>query len=157
MAHDAWLAFGRAIQQHPGLAYLFGFFLPIAGAYWLFALRPYRRGRGQELLSPWQVRRPVIPGVLERYAVWEGASESRLTPFGRWLRQEMDRQNLSFADLARRLDRDVDDLIPVVYRGAGYRIDSETIRTLAVLLGAGEHQIDTLLRAELAASAETHR
>ena len=74
MVHAILPALGRAIQLHPGWAFLLGFVLPIALAYWFYALAPYRRGRFEHLLSPWHVRRPSVPGVLERSATWEWAN-----------------------------------------------------------------------------------
>jgi hypothetical protein len=157
MIHHALLALGRNIQLHPTLVYLIGFHAPIAVAYWLFALLPYRRGQREALLSPWHVARPAVPGVLERYATWEWANEGHLTPFGRWVYEELGCQNLSLADLARRADTDVDALMTLLYARARSGPDRQTIRTLAGLLGAGENQIDRLLRAELTAEAETNR
>lgn len=71
MAHGIWPAVGRLLLLHPGWAFVLGFLLPIALAYWSFALAPYCRGWSERLLSPWHVRRPSVPGVLERYAAWE--------------------------------------------------------------------------------------
>src|SRR5207249_4637063 len=137
------------VQLHPTLASLIVFVAPIAVAYWRCALLPYRRGQRASLLSPWHVARPAVPGVLERYASWEWVQEGHLTPFGRWVYEELGRQNLSLADLARRAGTDPDALMTLLYARVGTGSDAQAVRTLAELLGAGEHQIDRLLRAEL--------
>lgn len=157
MAHQAVATLGRAIQLHPVLVYLFGFLAPIAAAYWVFVLLPYRRGQTHALLSPRHVSQPAVPGVLERYAAWEWAMQSRLTPFGRWLFAELERRDLTLAEVAGRSGLEVDALLPVLYTDRPPGTDPEIIRRLAALLGAGEHQVDRLLQAELAAGAERNR
>jgi hypothetical protein len=157
MIHQELLALGRNIQLHPALACLLAFVAPIAVAYWRFALLPYRRGERSALLSPRHVAQPAIPGVLERYASWEWVNEGHLTLFGRWVYDELARQGLSLAELARRAGTDVDAVMPLLYVQTGARPDPATIRTLAEHLGAGEHQIDRLVRAELTAEAEANR
>jgi len=77
MAHALLPALGRLVQLHPGWAFCLGFLLPLALGYWFYALAPYRRGWSEHLLSPWHVRRPSVPGVLERYAAWEWANSER--------------------------------------------------------------------------------
>jgi hypothetical protein len=136
--------------------FLLVFVLPIALGYWFFAVAPYLRGRADDLLSPWHVRRPAVPGVLERYAAWEWANESRLTPFGHWLFEELERQHLSLTELARRAGVDRDALLSLLYTNARRSTDLALIRSLAALLGAGEYQIQRLLRAEVTAEAESN-
>src|SRR6476660_5501720 len=102
MAQHGFRWIGQVIQLHPYLTYVLGFLAPIAGAYWLFSLQPYVGPRTERLLSPWHIRRPSVPGVLERYATWEWVAESSLTPFGRWLFQELARQELTLPDLLRQ-------------------------------------------------------
>jgi hypothetical protein len=60
-----------ALQLHPMLSYLFGFLVPLGLSYWFFVLGPYCRGQTEAMLSPWRVRRPAVPGVLEQYLSWK--------------------------------------------------------------------------------------
>ena len=155
---QSWLHWmGRAIQLHPDLTYLFGFLTPIAGAYWLFSVKPYTRPDVARLLSPWHVRRPAVPGVLERYASWEWAAEDQLTPFGRWLLQELARQDETLSDLLQRADLDMHAVAPVMFAGEGEWADPAVIRRLAALVGADEKQIQWLQRAQQAAGRELNR
>lgn len=142
------------LQLHPAVVFLLVFVLPISLAYWFFALLPYYRGRNEELLSPWQVRRPAVPEVLERCATWEWAMESHLTPFGEWVRQELEQQHLTLTELARKADVEPDRLISLLYTHAPRSTDPAMIRALAAALGAREHQIERLVRVEVAADVE---
>jgi hypothetical protein len=153
MAHGLFQALERVRQLHPALLFLL-FLVPIALAYWSFALRPYVRGRGDALLSPWHVRRPAVPGVLERYAAWEWTQESRLTPFGQWVYRELERRHLSLTGLARqaRIERDV--LLSLLYADPGRRPDPALIRAVGAVLGAREREIERLLPVEIAADTE---
>jgi hypothetical protein len=148
---------GRVIQLHPYLTYLFGFLVPVAGAYWLFGVLPYTRPCTDRLLSPWHIRRPAVPGVLERYATWEWAAESHLTPFGRWLFQEIARQDVALLDLLRSAELELPAVAPALYVGGASEVDPEIIRRLAASVGADDHQINRLLRAQREAGCEMNR
>jgi hypothetical protein len=148
---------GRVIQLHPYLTYLVGFLAPIAGAYWLFGVVPYTRPRADRLLSPWHIRRPAVPGVLERYATWEWAAESHLTPFGRWLFQEIARQDITLRDLLRSAELELPAVAPALYTSGAGEVDPRIIRRLAASVGADDHQIDRLLRAQRDAGCEMDR
>jgi hypothetical protein len=155
MAHHLSATFVRAALVHPTLVYLLAFLVPIAAAYWFFALAPYLRGRPEDMLSSRHVCRPAVPGVLERYDTSGWAMERHLSPFGRWVSQELARQNLSLAELAQRGQLSVDTLISLLYGDTSHCTDSKLLRTIATVLGAGEQQIRRLLRAELSADGET--
>lgn len=157
MAHPLLQSIGHSIQLHPYLTYLLGFLAPIAGAYWLFSVSPYTRPRTERLLSPWHVRRPAIPGVLEHYAAWEWANESHLTPFGRWLFEELARQNQTLVDLLRHADLDMEAVVPTLYADAVGETTAAVMRRLATRLGADDDEIDRLLRAERGAGREMNR
>jgi hypothetical protein len=157
MAHHLLQSIGRGIQLHPYLTYLLGFLAPIAGAYWLFSVVPYTRPRTERLLSPWHVRRPAVPGVLEHYAAWEWASESHLTPFGRWLFQELAQSNETLSDLLRRAHLEMGAAAPALYADVVTEADPALIRRIATLLGADENQIDRLLQAQLGTNREMNR
>jgi hypothetical protein len=144
-----WIA--RTVLIHPYLAYLLGFLAPVVGAYWLFGVAPYTRSCPERLLSPWHVRRPSVPGVLERYASWDWAAEDQLTPFGRWLLQELERRDETLEALIRRAGLDLHTVASALYPMAGERADPLVIRRLAALVGAGEDQIQGLQQAQRAA------
>ena len=155
MAAHVLGAVGQVVRQHMDLFLVLGFLASILTAYWYFGLAPYRQRPSPDLLTPWHVARPAIPGVLVRYAAWEWVHETGLTPFGRWVYQELNRQNLPLVELARRAGMTLDDLVAIVSVGAAHEADAEMIRTLAGLLGAREPLIEQLLRAELAATTRT--
>ena len=157
MADQALQAVGQAFQHHPVLGFLLLFGLPILFAYWRYALIPYRTGRLQDTLSPWHVVRPSVPGVLERYATWEWTLTDRLTPFGCWVIEELERQQRTLAGLADEAGMSFEGLVDCLTGSHDGDVNSSTLRTLAGLLGAGEHQIDRLLHAERAAVLETGR
>jgi hypothetical protein len=70
------LALERVIRLHSDLAGLIGFCLLVGGAYWKYALLPYR-GQGHDaILTPGHVSRPPVPGVLEQYEPWGWAGDS---------------------------------------------------------------------------------
>jgi len=152
MAAHTLVAVVQVVRLHSGFFLVLGFLASILTAYWIFAVVPYRQGRTQQLLSPWHVARPAVPGVLERYATWEWVQESGLTPFGRWLYMELERQSLSLAEVAERADLSVEDLLALISTTAGHDTDPTMIRALAGLLGAEKPLIERLLRAELAAA-----
>jgi hypothetical protein len=150
-----WIA--RAVLVHPCATYLLGFLVPIMGAYWLFGLAPYTRSRPERLLSPWHVRRPAVPGVLERYASWEWAAEDQLTPFGRWLLQELERQDETLEALVHRAGLDLRTVAPALYSAADERAAPLLIHRLASLVGAGDEQIQGLQQEQRAALSELNR
>jgi hypothetical protein len=154
MVDGLFQALERLRQLHPALQFLLLLVLPVGLAYWSFALRPYARGRGDALLSPWHVRRPAVPGVLERYAAWEWARESRLTPFGQWVYQELERRHLSLTGLARQAGIELDVLLSLLYADPHRRPDPALIHAVGAVLGARERQIERLLPVEVAADTE---
>jgi hypothetical protein len=58
----------RVFEQHSAAVSLPLFLLLIAGAYWWYAVAPYRKDRPCDLRAPEHVCRPAVPGVLENWA-----------------------------------------------------------------------------------------
>jgi hypothetical protein len=148
---------GRVLQLHPVLTYILGFLGPIAGAYWLFGVRPYRHLRPDRILTPWHVRRPAVPGVLERYASWEWAAESRLTPFGRWLFHELQNQDQSLLELLDQAGLDFQTVASVLYSDATDPGEQETVRRLASAAGADDPEIARLVESHRDTRREMNR
>jgi hypothetical protein len=157
MAQHTFSWIGRVLLCHPYVTGVIGFLAPIAFAYWLFGVAPYTRARTDRLLSPWPVRRPTVPGVLERYASWEWAAENSLTPFGRWLFEELAQQDRTLFDLARDTGLEIPTVAPALFRNAPWGDDAALVRRLAMGAGADDEQIDRLLRDQWEASREMNR
>jgi hypothetical protein len=157
MAHHALQAVGHVVRDCPGLVFLLGFLAPLLAAYWVAAIAPYRYGRPEDTLAPRDLARPAVPGVLERYATWEWATESALTPFGIWLYAELGRQNRSLVGLAQEAGMDVEELRPLLRGDDRGAEDPVVIRRLAYLLGASETQIGRLLQVDRRAGVEANR
>jgi hypothetical protein len=157
MAHAALMTVGHAVRDNPWLVFLLGFLAPLTGAYWFFAVLPYRNGRPEDALAPRDLGRPAVPGVLEQFATWEWASRDPLAPFGVWLSAELGRQNRSLVELAQEAGLGVEDLRPLLHGRALKAGDLARMRRLAVLLGASESQVDRLFQGVRQSEVEAHR
>jgi hypothetical protein len=104
-----WLAAeGLWLSQHPALSALLLFVLPVALAYWYFAVRPYalaehsKAGR-ERIISPIMLgplAGSFVPALAER-----PLEDVGLGPFGQWLMPYLLLRGLTAGELARQLGR----------------------------------------------------